>query len=250
LPKFGPEELNLAAVVDRQVRADSAIKDLTTTVQQLAATHTGSTSPDPSAQRAIQAATADMQQKLDSFATSVFARLDHLSAVCNSSLSSASQQNNVAQQPDNSDRKLNFVMFGVPEERDVSVWRRKVDDILHYITNNNVDVVDAFRLGRYDPNGPCKTRPILLKLRTVWDKRLILSRCSSLKQYSQRGVFVSADEPPEVRRREMYGKLKHRAVKDNKIVDEKDGVLIIDNIAVYSLSRGYINRVNSNNSNG
>ena len=32
LPKFGAEELNLAAVVDRQVRADSAIKDLTTTV--------------------------------------------------------------------------------------------------------------------------------------------------------------------------------------------------------------------------
>ena len=62
--------------------------------------------------------------------------------------------------------------------------------------------------------------------------------------------WVSADEPPEVRRREMYGKLKHRAVKDNKIVDEKDGVLIIDNIAVYSLSRGYINRVNSEHNNG
>jgi len=240
----------LAAVVDRQVRADSAIKDLTTTVQQLAATHTGFTSPDPSAQRTIQAATANMQQKLDSFATSVFARLDHLSVVCNSSLSCASQQNNVAQQPENFDRKLNIVMFGVPEERDVSVWRRKVDEILHYITNHNFDVVDAFRLGRYGPNGPSKTRPILVKLRTVWDKRLILSSCSSLKQYSQRGVFVSADEPPEVRRREMYGKLKHRAVKDNKIVDKKDGILIIDNITVYSLSRGYINRVNSDNNNG
>ena len=38
LPKFGPEELNLAAMVDRQVRAEFAIKDLTTTIQQLAAT--------------------------------------------------------------------------------------------------------------------------------------------------------------------------------------------------------------------
>jgi hypothetical protein len=247
LPKFGPEELNLATVVDRQVRADSAIKDLTTTVQQLAATQAGSTSPDPSAQCTIQTATADMQQKLDSFATSVFARLDHLSAVCNSSLSSTSQQNNVALQPDKSDRKLNIVMFGVPEERNVSAWRSKVDDILHYITDYNVDVVDVFRLGRYDPNGPSKIRPILLKLRTVWDKRLILSRCSRLKQYSQHGVFVSADEPPEVRRREMYGRLKYRAVKDDKRVEEKDGVLIIDNIAVYSLSRGYINRVNSDN---
>ena len=156
----------------------------------------------------------------------------------------------VTQQSDNFDRRLNIVLFGVPEERDVSVWRRKVDDILHYITDHNIDVVDAFRLGRYNPNGPNKPRPILLKLRTVWDKRLILSRCSKLKQYSQRGVFVAADEPPEVRRREMYRKLKYRAVIDNKMVDEKDGVLIIDNIAVYSLSQGYINRVNNGDSHG
>ena len=250
LPKFGPEELNLAAVVDRQVRADSAIKDLTTTVQQLATTQASFSSPDLSAQRAIQAATADIQQRLDSFATSVCARLDHLSAVCNTSLSSASQQDKVAQQPDNSDRKLNIVMFGVPEERDVSVWRRKVDVILHYLTNNDVDIVDAFRLGRYNSSAPSKARPILLKLRTVWDKRLILSRCSKLKQYSQRGIFVASDELPEVRRKEMYGKLKYRAVNDNKIVDEKDGVLIIDNVAVYSLSRGYINRVDNDNSHG
>ena len=182
LPKFGPEELNLAAVVDRQVRADSAIKDLTTTVQQLAATQASSTSPDLSAQRAIQAATADIQQKLDSFATSVCARLDHLSAVCNTSLSSASQQDKVAQQPDNSDKRLNIVLLGVPEERDVSVWRLKVDVILHYITDHVVDVVDAFRLGRYNANAPSKARPILLKLRTAWDKRLTLSRCSRLKQ--------------------------------------------------------------------
>jgi hypothetical protein len=251
LPKFGPEELNLAAVVDRQVRTDSAIKDLSTTVQQLAATHAGSTPPDLSAHCTIQAATADIQQKLDSFTTSVFARLDHLSAVCTSSLrNSTSQQDLVAQQSDNFDRRLNIVLFGVPEERDVSVWRRKVDDMLHFITDHNIDVVDAFRLGRYNPNGPNKPRPILLKLRTVWDKRLILSRCSRLKQYSQRGVFVAADEPPEVRRREMYRKLKYRAVKDNKMVDEKDGVLLIDNIAVYSLSQGYINRVINSDSHG
>jgi hypothetical protein len=191
-----------------------------------------------------------MQQKLDTFASSVFARLDHLSAVCNSSLSSSSSQGKAALQPDNIDRSLNIVLFGVPEERDVSVWRRNVDDILHYVTGHNVDVGDAFRLGRYNPNGNSKARPILLKLRTVWDKRLILSRCSRLKEYSQRGIFVVADEPPEVRRKEMYGRLKHRAVKDNKLVNEKDGVLFIDNIAVYSLLSGYLNKVNNDKSHG
>ena len=48
----------------------------------------------------------------------------------------------------------------------------------------------------------------------------------------------------------MYGKLKRRAVNDNKIVDEKDGVLIIDNVAVYSLSRGNSNWVDNDNSHG
>ena len=249
LPKSGPEELNLAAVVGRQVCVDSAIRCLTTSVQQLATTQASSTSQsrDFSAQRAIQSATADMQQKLDSFATSVYARLDHLSAVCNTSLSSSSHQEKVAQQSDIIDRRLNIVLFGVPEDGDVSVWRHRVDDILHYITDHNVDVIDAFRLGRYNPS---KARPILVKLRTAWDKRLILSRCSRLKQYSQRGIFATPDEPPEVRRKETYVRLKSRALNENKIVDEKDGVLIIDNVAIFSLSQGYVNRVNNDSGHG
>ena len=35
IPKFGPEELNTAAVVDRQVRTESTIKDLTMTVNEM-----------------------------------------------------------------------------------------------------------------------------------------------------------------------------------------------------------------------
>ena len=105
LPKFGPEELNLVAVVDRQARTDSAIKDISTTVQQLVAAQAGSTFLDPSAHHAIQAATTDMQHKLDTFASSVFARLDHLSAVCNSSLKSTTSQQDNAAQSESNDRK-------------------------------------------------------------------------------------------------------------------------------------------------
>ena len=35
IPKFGPEELNMAAVVDRQVRVESTIKDLSATVNEM-----------------------------------------------------------------------------------------------------------------------------------------------------------------------------------------------------------------------
>lgn len=41
LPIFGPEEFNVAAVVDRQVHTDAAIKDFSDTVQQLVATQAG-----------------------------------------------------------------------------------------------------------------------------------------------------------------------------------------------------------------
>ncbi len=183
LPKFVPEELNVAAVVDRQVHTEAAVKDLSDTIQQLVASQAvaGTATVDSAAQHVIQSKVADMQQKLDSFASSVFARLDHLNTVCNGWLNSNSdhQQDRIVRQPEVADRKLNIVIFGVPEERDASLWRRKIDDILHFITDHSVEVVDMFRLGRYLPG---KTRPVLVKLRTVWDKRLILSRCSKLKQ--------------------------------------------------------------------
>ena len=44
LPKFGPEELNVAAVVDRQVRTEAAIQDISVKVHQLSATQTAADS--------------------------------------------------------------------------------------------------------------------------------------------------------------------------------------------------------------
>lgn len=69
---------------------------------------------------------SDMQQKLDSFALSVFARLDPLNTVCNEWFNSNPnhQQDRIVQKPEVADRKLNNVIFGVPQERDASLWRR------------------------------------------------------------------------------------------------------------------------------
>jgi hypothetical protein len=54
----------------------------------------------------------------------------------------------------------------------------------------------AKRLGRFvaNENGTTrKPRPVLVKLRVVWDRRLILSKCSKLRQYGQRGIFIVPD---------------------------------------------------------
>ena len=67
-----------------------------------------------------------MHQKLDAFSQSVAARLDHLNTVCGNSLNvSVSHDNNNGIhntiQSDNVDRKMNFIIFGVKEIRDVAM---------------------------------------------------------------------------------------------------------------------------------
>jgi hypothetical protein len=55
----------------------------------------------------------------------------------------------------------------VKEDRNADVWRRRVDDMLNYVTGKSIDVVDLFRLGRFSAD---KTRPVLVKLRTFGTK--------------------------------------------------------------------------------
>ena len=136
------------------------------------------------------------------------------------------------------DRKQNIVVFGVKEDQDPSIWRQQVEIILEYVHGMRVDVVDMFRLGRFSSE---KTRPVLVKLRTVWDKRIILNGCSRLKHFSQRGIFISADEPLEVRRKQTFDRLKYRADQSKKLVNVTDGVLSIDGVAVFFLSAGFLN---------
>ena len=66
---------------------------------------------------------------------------------------------------------------------------------LCFLTGQTVGVADAFRIGRFDAN---KIRPIIVKLRTAWDRRIILANCSKLKDFGNR-ICVSPDESPEGR---------------------------------------------------
>ncbi len=49
--------------------------------------------------------------------------------------------------------------------------------MLHFVADHDVDTVDMYRLGRYVAG---RARPVLVKLRPVWDKRILQSRCSKL----------------------------------------------------------------------
>ena len=102
MPKFDPEEFNLATVVDRQVRADAAIKDISAAIDHLTSTQAGSVvspafdSTGQSVEMAKQLI-VDVQQKMDSFYASVNVRLDHLSNFCKSSISTLQTRETVFQ---------------------------------------------------------------------------------------------------------------------------------------------------------
>lgn len=240
LPKYGPEELNVAAVVDRQVRVEATIKDMSVAVNQLLSVNRDSSPidiPETTKQVAsIQASIELANNKIDS----LYGRFDRLNDVCARAFQFIESQRTSPVPPAESvtiDRSLNIVLFGVKEDRIADNWHQSVADIMRYVLDRDVAIDDMYRLGRFNSD---KTRPVLIKLRTVWDKRLILSKCNKLKTYNQRGVFIAPDEPLDVRRRNALDQLKYRAQRAGKNVEVVNDTLVVDGTAVYSLSTGRI----------
>jgi len=245
IPKFGPEELNVAAVVDRQLHMEASLQSLAASVQQLSTSNSAQPQNTDIADLAVRSATEVVQQQLGDFNRALNDRFDHLNAVCaqlaeNVAAQTTSQDRSSprtgVQHSDSKDRSMNIVMFGVPEDRTASVWRQKVEEALTFVSGHTVDCIDMFRLGRFVTN---KVRPIVVKLRSAWDKRLVLSSCSKLKNFGGR-IFIAPDESLEVRRKRIFDRIKSRAVHDGKDVAVTNGVLSVDGINVFSLKDGKI----------
>jgi len=156
---------------------DSAIQCLTSSIQQLSTN--GSDSDDGPMQQAMRSLSQNVDLLLAEFTSTISARLDHLQAVCVQLANATSVQSHVRVSParvqdqqQSPNRSSNFVVFGLSEDRVANVWRQTLDAALSCITGHTVDVVGAYRSGRFDAS---KTRPIIVKLRSVWDRRSIVS---------------------------------------------------------------------------
>ena len=90
--------------------------------------------------------------------------------------------------------------------------------MLKFVVGRDVDIADAYRLGQFKSD---KIRPILVKLRSVWDRRLIIRSSWKLKIYPDR-VFVGPDEPLEMRRQRTFDRMIYRAERDGKFVAVSD----------------------------
>jgi hypothetical protein len=82
LPKYGPEEMNLACVVDRQLRTEASVKDMAAAVEQLSATMSRPVNTNGIDIESTFHLVDQLQQKLDTFSSSVCDRLDHLNGLC------------------------------------------------------------------------------------------------------------------------------------------------------------------------
>ena len=244
MPKFGPEEINIAAVVQRQIRLEDAVDRINDTVQGLNVNRCDKEAETASRETITQLKLDELQQKFNSLSSSISASLSQLNSVCNAALTVTNADRNSGLTTSATERSSNLIIFGVKEDRDATVWQRNVDAILQFVVDKPVDVVDMYRLGRYNAT---KTRPVLVKLRAVWDRRLILNKSRKLKDYNQRGIFIAPDEPIEVRRKQTMDRLRYRAERDNRQTEIIDGVLHIDGVATYSLVNGLIKNNNNNN---
>lgn len=213
IPKYGPEEVNMAYIVERHATLDANIGRLTTELTELkqsigtSVAINGGSLIDQSFINLV----SSLSDKFESFQSSVNSRIDSLNNIC-SNLSTSGTSVPQTHAHDEIDRSLNIIIFGVAENRDASIWRTSVDDILRHVVGRDVDIVDLFRLGQFRAE---KRRPVLVKLRTVWDRRLILQSSRKLKSYTEK-VFISPDEPVEVRRQKTLERMKYRAGREGK----------------------------------
>jgi len=47
------------------------------------------------------------------------------------------------------ERSRNLLLYVAAEDKDAAVWRLKVDQALHFVVSNSVDVSDKYRVDRF-----------------------------------------------------------------------------------------------------
>jgi hypothetical protein len=72
---------------------------------------------------------------------------------------------------------------GVAEDTNSSVWNSLLQEALQDVADQTVDIAHAFSIGKYNFN-QSRPRPIVIKLWSIWDRRLVLSNAGKLAEQS------------------------------------------------------------------
>ena len=103
---------------------------------------------------------------------------------------------------ESNDRHSNLLVFGLPDTS--SLFMEKVDNMLTYLTGTTIGVRDLFRIGRFKKEAEHTSRPVLVKLSSAWDRKVVLLNKRKLKNYHISRLFVREDLAPELRKRPVH----------------------------------------------
>jgi hypothetical protein len=258
IPKWAPEDLNFGTVAERQQRTDVAVQELATTVAALSAQPNGSVNTEIA--KTVEAVES-LNHKLSESLTYIQRQLDHLATVYRQSVqcarssqpadsprfphaaAAASRPIPGHSQPE-VDRSRNIIVLGLAEDKTHTVWQTEVSEVLSFILGQSVQIDDSFRLGQFTAG---KCRPVLVRLQSAWDRRLIISNSACLSNNPRwQNVFVRPDESLQDRRLGTLNRLRSRAEylgKRTSVVNVGD--LVVDDILIFSVTHGWV--VDENN---
>ena len=96
-------------------------------------------------------------------------------------------------------RECNVILFGLPENQTIVEAKGIVDEMFDFLIGKQVQIKDILRLGRFrSPASPSShPRPLLIKLCTVWDRKLLLLHKSNLREFRIKRLFLREDVAPD-----------------------------------------------------
>ena len=99
-------------------------------------------------------------------------------------------------------RDCNLILFGLPETESIIDTKASVDETLEFLVGKSVLIRDMFRLGKpkHFSSSPDQGRPRPI-LSTLWDRKLVLSRKTNLRNFRIPRLFLREDVPPDHRLR-------------------------------------------------
>ena len=75
-------------------------------------------------------------------------------------------------------RESNVILFGLPEGKSIVESKAAADEVLEFLAGRPVVIKEIFRLGKFSQSD--RPRPPLIKLCSIWDRKLLLSRKKNL----------------------------------------------------------------------
>ena len=87
------------------------------------------------------------------------------------------------------------ILFRLPENQTIVEAKGVVDEMFDFLIGKQVQIKDILRLGRFRSlaSPSSRPRPLLIKLCTVWDCKLLLLRKSNLREFRIKRLFLRED---------------------------------------------------------